>query len=112
MEPHDDAVGVTLDAMNQSFDNANEDWRTAALDCVHTVALQQHELTSDDVHVLLDKAGVHTHNWSAIGPVMTKARKEGWIERTGRIRRSSRIVSHGKLLLVWQSLLVNRNGSQ
>ena len=106
------AVEVTLDAMERSIDHADGDWRETALDCVHALALRQQELTTDAVHKLLATKAVDTHNWSAIGPVMVRAKAEGWIEKTGNIRRSRRVVGHGNLQMVWRSLICTNGSAQ
>jgi len=96
--------------MKQAEDHADEAWKDCMLRCVKQVAVRQGTLTTDDVHAAyeaLPAGKPTTHTDSAIGPVMVLARKMKLIKTTGQYIRSKRIPSHGKLIVVWESLLFN-----
>jgi hypothetical protein len=70
-------------------------------------------LTVDDVLDELDaintqrklskKAPIETHNMDALGPAMSRARKDGVISPTDRVKRSQRAEKHGNRHNVWLS---------
>ncbi len=91
--------------MAQANENAEDQWKRAALACVHTVALRQASLVSDDVEKILREMPVETHEKRALGPIMLQARKKGWIESTGTYVQSSQKQCHANTVTLWRSLL-------
>jgi len=90
-------------AIDQSYGNANEDWRAAAIRCLRHAAKIHDEFTSDEVLVLLDAETVETHNLMALGGIFLRAKREGLIETTGKYRQT-RISRRHRKLTVWKSL--------
>lgn len=85
--------------------HANVKWKDAAVEAVRSLAAERQSLTSADVLNELSKLNVETHDLRAMGAVMTEARKLGYIENAGFVRRND---SHNRGTTVrWSSLLVN-----
>ena len=86
-------------------------WFDHALRCVRHVAEAFPALTSDDVWAyLLNTRWVgdfemHRQNKSALGPVIRRAAKEGYIVATGERKDSIRPETHRRPLRVWKSNL-------
>ena len=91
-------------AIDQVEENADEDWKQAARDCLHTLAETHDELTADDLIELLETKEVQTHNLAALGPIFQKASGLGWIENTERVVRT-RIPRRHRKITIWKSLL-------
>jgi hypothetical protein len=103
-EPHDErwarAELETRQAIADVDAGTDAEWRAAALAVVRTVCLEREEFISDDIW----KTGLDsTREDRALGPVMLKARRLGWCEKTGRVQPSVRSHLSGKP--VWRSLL-------
>jgi hypothetical protein len=100
--PAKDAIA---DAMERVNANADEDWKTTFDRCVVEAARKKQELTSDDVleeYEAIPGRPV-THNLSAIGPAMLRAKNDGVLTSTGRVVRSVRSVKHGIRHTIWHS---------
>lgn len=95
----------TNSAIEESYSNANQDWRVAAENTLWKLCLKKRFLTSDDVIAQLELKGAKTHNNSALGGVFLKAKNSGWIAPYGYepSRRRSR---HQAPIRVWKSLIV------
>lgn len=79
----------------------------AALDA----AMALPELTSDDVIERIPES-FRTHELRALGPVMVRAAKWGWIAKSDRAGRNSRRASlHASPRTVWRSLLYKGEAS-
>jgi hypothetical protein len=93
------------DGMARVEEHADKDWKEAAENAVVEAALASPLLTSDDVMIRIDP-GVETHELRALGSVMLRAAKNGWIEKAPlppvNCARPSR---HCAPLTVWKSLL-------
>jgi hypothetical protein len=87
-------------AMGRADDHADADWKDAALDAVHAAALAHQTLTSEHVLPLIDRRFT-THDLRALGPVLVRAAKLGWIENTGSYVKSAR--RHMSPLTLWRS---------
>jgi hypothetical protein len=103
-----DVVG---DGIQASEEHADEEWKELAFETVCSVARATLELTSDDVWRVLGKTTEGTHNLSALGPIMLRAKRERIIEPTGLFRTSRALGSEGgrgtlgKPARVWRSLI-------
>ena len=81
---------------------ASPEWKVAALAAVHQVALAKAELIPDDVW----ETGLPMPTEGrALGPVMLKAARNGWIERTDRVIHTAQVKSHRRGVTVWRSLI-------
>lgn len=98
-----DIQKVTDEAIQKGYDNAKEEWRKYALECLRQVCLHQQEFTMNDVRGALKHAPIKTHDNRAVGGVVATARKEGWIEPTGKSIQS--LVGHKSPLQIWRSLI-------
>lgn len=93
------------DGMQRVDGAADPAWKRAADVAVLGAALALPKLTSDDVHQRISP-NVSTRDLRALGPVMVRAAKEGWIEKAyvpGR--ETTRPSSHRRPLQVWLSLV-------
>lgn len=93
------------EGMQQADDNANPKWKATWDACVLAAARRLPELTSDDVLEEFEKLGhaPGTHNLSAIGPAMQRAKKNGFIKPTNQTTRSKRPEKNGNLHRIWKS---------
>lgn len=91
-------------AMNIVDFHAGAEWKDAALWAVYETAAAKVTFTADDVWERIP-LHLHTHDNRALGPVMVRAAKNGWIEATDRVQRTSRASNHARPLAVWRSNL-------
>lgn len=92
------------DGIQRADDNADELWKETALDGVQLLARRMDEFTTDELIAWLERCEEDTHNKAALGPVMQRAARLGWIENTGRMVQSKIPRRHRKIT-VWRSLL-------
>lgn len=79
-------------------------WTESALACLRSLALNQPELTADDLALALDRAGVgEPHHPNALGALWSQAAARGWIGATDRTVRSRRPVEHSRRIGVLES---------
>ena len=100
------ALQATVAAgMQQADDHAAPEWHHLFDACLVAVARRMPEFTSDDVLNEMDRLArrPQTHNLSAIGPAMKRARTLGVMEATDRVRRSQRPEKHGNRQNIWRS---------
>jgi hypothetical protein len=96
------------DGMGRADRNANEAWKQAADEAVLKTAREKPVFTTDDVLQRIPE-NVLTHEMRALGPVMLRAAKNGWIEKSLSPNRSSRRpTNHLRPLQVWDSLIHKR----
>lgn len=88
-------------ALQQVDRNADEQWKDRALAAVRTVCEQRAEWHSDDVWALTDLD--EPREARALGPVVLRAIRLGYCEKTDRVRPSVR--SHGSGKPVYRSLI-------
>ena len=104
---------ATIDGIARADAGADPVWKAAALDIIEKSASRQKYLDTDEVFAELDRRGLDTPERRAMGPVMIKARKAGWIDlqtcnscgTTKVIKQSVREESHGKDTAVYKSLI-------
>jgi hypothetical protein len=85
--------------------HADDEWKKIALTVIRDIAIDQLELTTDDVWLALAERDCATHEPRALGAVMRRAAAVGIIERTDVTRRSVRSTRHRGDVRVWKSLL-------
>lgn len=93
-------------AIEQVEENADDRWKRVALETVRQVAQEKDFFVSDDIQKKLKLLPVATHENRALGAVMMKARKLGWIESTGRYVQSAQKQCHANTVTLWRSLLL------
>ena len=94
-------------AMDQVDLNANPVWKDLMLELVRVVALTHASFTTDDVMILYREIedAPTTHDLRALGPVMNKAAKLGYCEKTNTVDGSIRPSNHQRPLAIWKSLI-------
>jgi hypothetical protein len=99
----DDIQRTTDEAIDRGHRNADDRWKTMALECVKVICLRQQEFTMNDVRWLVLNSRIKTQDNRAMGGVMKTAVKLGWIKPTGRSIVSK--VGHKSPLQIWHSNL-------
>jgi|TARA_R110000851_G_scaffold88336_1_gene192995 hypothetical protein len=92
-------------SMSQVERNAHELWKEAALEAVIKTAKSNSEFTSDTVWLNIE-SDVRTHEPRAMGPIMMRAKKLGWVEPSLEFRPSTKRSQHAQPLRVWKSMIV------
>lgn len=93
------------DGMGRVDENADVDWKAVADAAALEAARTHPEITTDDV-VRLIPPTVTTHNLKALGPVMRRASRAGWIRPADKPGRPcARGARHASRLMVWTSLV-------
>ncbi|MCH5516937.1 hypothetical protein [Pseudomonas syringae] len=81
-------------------------WAELAYDIVIKVAKTHQEFTPDDIW----KTGLQKPiEARALGGVMARARREGIIEKTGRVQPTRQVESHGTDVTIWKSLIFKQH---
>lgn len=95
------------DAIARADVNADPDWKEVALKAVRWLATESAEFTTDDVWWALNTyyPNLGTHEPRALGAVMRRASRDGFIEPTNRVKESERAVCHRNPKKVWRSLV-------
>jgi len=91
-------------AIAQVDENEVDEWKERALEAVQMCAEKNETFIVDDVWKELDPSDA-PHIRDAIGPVMRRAVKAGYMEATDRHRPSESLTAHGLQRRVWRSLL-------
>lgn len=81
-------------------ENAGEEFKEHALAVLERIAREKPELTSADVYEALQ---VEPHDYRALGAVMRRGQKAGWIEATLTFIPDPRPHVHRTPLRVWRS---------
>jgi hypothetical protein len=97
------AAAARADGIQRADDNADDDWKETALDGIRILA-RRDRFTADDVLEWLERCEVGTHNLAALGPVMQRAARAGWIRST-KTYVPTRIPRRHRDVLVWEGLL-------
>lgn len=78
----------------------DEKWKKQALEAVREVAEKKAEFTADDVWATgLKKPG----EARVLGPIMSNAKRNGWIEDSGRHTDTKQSASHSAPIRIWSS---------
>lgn len=81
-------------------EHANEQWKQEALEMIRLTALFHQFFTSS---LVWDRISAATHEPRAMGALMRRAEKHGWIEPTDQFLCSVRPSQHRRPLRVWRS---------
>tara|TARA_R110000868_G_scaffold165377_1_gene398927 strand:+ start:51 stop:509 length:459 start_codon:yes stop_codon:yes gene_type:complete len=92
------------DAIAQVDKNEVDDWKERALEAVQKCAKKNETFIVDDVWKELE-ADDAPHIRDAIGPVMRRAVKAGYMEATDRHRPSQSLTAHRLQRRIWMSLI-------
>lgn len=99
-------VQMSLDeALEQVEENANQFWFNACLRTVRQISERHEEFTTDLVWERMEKLPFFTNENRAMGAIMRKAAKSGWIEPTGNYEQSKRPECHRRPVAIWRSCL-------
>ena len=90
------------EAIDRVERHANEEWKEAAFRVGVWVAGQKQFITSDDIWLNLE-VHLQTHEPRAMGAIMRRLAREGYIEVTDRYRPSVRLECHMRKIQVWRS---------
>ena len=107
-----EAAADGMGRADASISKIDPGWRDGAMQSIYDTALRCRFLIIDDVHDQLKANGFDMPtplHGCCLGALMTKARKQGYIEATGKFRRSGRITTHVDLRPVWKSLIFDPN---
>ena len=88
------------EAMGRSEFHADAEWKTAALEAVRLAALHLPKFTTNQVWPMIDK---DTHDGRAMGAIMQRAAKQGYIVATNIWLPSDSVTNHARPQRVWRS---------
>jgi len=96
------------EAMARAEASAHDEWKSAALEAVYQAASHNSRFIVDEVWSYMP-GSTTTHELRAMGPVMRRAARAGWICATQEYVNSARVTAHGNPRRIWQSLLIDPN---
>lgn len=88
-------------SIEASYANANTEWKREAEATVMLLIRIGNDFSADDVIRILSEKGVHTHNNSALGGIMQRFSKQGYIRFIRHIN-SSRKSRHSSTVRLWR----------
>ena len=95
-------------AIEKGWDHTTIQWKRAALTKLHELCLNNQTLTGNEITKVIKELPVKTHNYSAMGGLVTKARSFGWMRKTGQTVESAS--AHASVpIQVWESLIYKPN---
>ena len=100
MPTHSEALVARDAAICQVEAHADEDWRVAALEAVRLAALHLPKFTTNQVWPMIAK---DTHDGRAMGAIMQRAAKQGYIVATNIWLPSDSVTNHARPQRVWHS---------
>jgi hypothetical protein len=104
-------MNVTTQAINKVERNADEQWIITALFIIYFLAIEQTQFTADMVWEEFEHyPTVTTHEPRAMGAVMRKAQKIGFISRTSFFVNSNRTSCHNGPKRIWKSNYDKKTG--
>ena len=92
-------------AIKQVDKNANTEWKDIAYSKGYELAKVKHYFTSEDVWEGLSDSDSSTHEPRAMGPVMRRLQRDGFIVATSQFTVSTSPLGHGRPSRVWKSLI-------
>lgn len=98
-----EVTAATNAGIEMAFDGAGTDWKATATAEVEYLSRTLDEFTTDEVIARLELHGAPPDNLMALGSIMRRAASAGWIENSGR-RRRTKIKRRHRELTVWRSL--------
>jgi hypothetical protein len=102
-----EAISARDEAIDRAERNADEEWKSMALECVLILAGIKQTFTTDDVWQLLSTRypEAATHEPRALGAIMRQVARKNIIAPTKEYAQSSRKECHARPLRVWLSVL-------
>ena len=99
-----DAPSAKIIAINKVEAHADPAWLSIAEFAVSQLCVTEDEFSTDAVWQWLSRnTPLQPHEPRAMGAVMRRAVRKGWIESTGRYEQSSREVNHQRPVMIWRS---------
>jgi hypothetical protein len=113
----------TIEGIERAEEHADSEWFLFALMSLCRVAKSKPKLTADDVAEYMERIAhemtgkpPETHEKRAMGPVMIRGMRQGWIQRTDQYDTCRRSNQHNCPKRLWVSLIYGRssvpNGKQ
>lgn len=94
------------EAVSRVEQHTSASWRKSAEAAAAQVAVEQPELTTDDVWEVLKREGVEgPHEPRAMGPVMLALARQNVIVATPHFTTTARPVAHAAPIRIWRSLV-------
>ena len=87
---------------------ASPSWIRNVVEIVKKIAVERREFTSDEVWDEASTKIADPIEPRVMGNALKTAQQNGWIEKTDRVKKSSRAVCHGRPVAIWRSLLWKR----
>lgn len=78
-------------------------WKEEAIAALRRTCAKFYEFTVDDVQREIVASGAMTLEGRAMGPVMLRGVKNGWMEASGKYTKSSQSQCHGNPRTIWRS---------
>jgi hypothetical protein len=105
-QPLGDQGQMNLDAALQRVeDNADAEWKQAALEATRLCAVEMPEFTTDQVWRVLARTEYGTHEPRAMGAIMRQAVALGWVKPSNEYRTSERPECHKRPVKIWTSTI-------
>ena len=104
-----DAREARDEAMERAAAHADQHWRAGALDAIRALATREATIHPDDAREAIAERCGEPREWRVLGPLLLAAAREGWIERSGVKRQSTRATNHAHERECWRSLLYQPN---
>ena len=95
------------EGMKRAEAHANVDWKDAAERRLIRLTKNKRFFTSDDILSYLDNKEIKTHDNRALGGIMNRWVRQGYISPIG-FQNSSRPSRHGGTVRLWKSNLYKR----
>lgn len=83
----------------------DETWKIKAYQTIKEIALSMKEFTVDDVWATGLKKPSEAR---VLGPIMSKAKNDGLIKKSGRSRPTTQKESHSADVTIWESLIYDQ----
>lgn len=87
--------------MKQASEHAPESWQQEALEAIRHLAKHKHKFAADEIWQYVEKP----KEPRAVGPLMLKACRLGWIVPTLQYQKSRIPSQHQQPIRVWRSLI-------
>ncbi len=101
-----DARASRNEAVSRVDHHAHELWKRIAYRAGKYLSQHHAEIDSQMVHVTMNRyyPNVITHEYKALGPIMLKLARDGFLEKTDRTRKSGQRKNNDRPLAIWRSL--------
>lgn len=105
----DEIHAVTNEAIDRGIDHAEQRWRNMADEALFFIAKNNHTFTVNDVRAITERSPIKTHDKRAMGGVIRRGMKNGWIKKTGEEIPSKQ--GHGVAIQIWESVIFQNSSA-